>query len=165
MRPGTRVHERGWPQTVGVVVAESSFGDGWLHVHWDGTPEGSRLSYPPSQLVALTPAPDDREACRWCGGLADPSTTCPRSIECPHCHAGPGAPCKRPSGHRAAELHGDRIRAAELLDVEELLPDPADHEVDCECSGCTELFRPEDAAYGILEAERWAAEHEKGGVR
>jgi hypothetical protein len=57
-----------------------------------------------------------RETCEWCGGEADPRTTCPRSIECPHCHAGPGSPCRRPSGHRASRLHAARIELAESND-------------------------------------------------
>jgi hypothetical protein len=64
-----------------------------------------------------------RETCEWCGGEADPATTCPRSVECPLCHAGPGHPCKRPSGHRAAQLHAPRIELAESNDP---VPAPAD---------------------------------------
>jgi hypothetical protein len=40
-----------------------------------------------------------------------PGTTCPRSVECPLCHAGPGSPCRRPSGHRASRLHARAHRA------------------------------------------------------
>jgi hypothetical protein len=54
----------------------------------------------------------DREPCEWCGSPAAEGT-CPRSILCPTCKAAPGAACKRPSGHRAAVLHRDRIRMAE----------------------------------------------------
>lgn len=53
--------------------------------------------------------------CEWCGSEADVTTTCPRSIECPDCKAPPGSPCKRPSGHRAAQLHAARVRTAEAL--------------------------------------------------
>jgi hypothetical protein len=54
--------------------------------------------------------------CEWCGGLADPYSTCPRSLECPDCHARPGSPCKRPSGHKASRLHAARAAAAEAID-------------------------------------------------
>lgn len=51
--------------------------------------------------------------CPYCGGWAANGTTCPRSVECPSCHAAPGSPCKRPSGHRAARLHTPRVELAE----------------------------------------------------
>lgn len=57
-----------------------------------------------------------RETCWWCDGEAIVGTTCPRSIACPTCGAKRGAPCVRPSGHRAAELHAARIEQAERLD-------------------------------------------------
>jgi hypothetical protein len=57
----------------------------------------------------------EREVCPHCGGLADPTTTCPRALECPVCHAAPGASCKRPSGHRAPVLHQERIDTAEAI--------------------------------------------------
>lgn len=53
--------------------------------------------------------------CEWCGGDADPNTVCPKSIECPDCHAQPGSPCKRPSGHKAARLHMARVEKAEAM--------------------------------------------------
>lgn len=53
------------------------------------------------------------ERCAWCGGDADPATTCPKSITCPTCNAKPGKRCKRPSGHVAPELHATRIELAE----------------------------------------------------
>lgn len=56
------------------------------------------------------------EPCSYCGGEADPSSTCPRAVECPTCGAGAGSPCRRPSGHRAASLHVSRISVAEELD-------------------------------------------------
>jgi hypothetical protein len=52
-------------------------------------------------------------------------------------------------------------RTERLFELLDLIDDPAEHEVDCECSRCTDLWRPEDAAPAILDAERWAAEHEK----
>jgi hypothetical protein len=64
----------------------------------------------------MTPDP-----CPWCGGEADPTTTCPKSLTCPTCHAGPGSPCVRPSGHRAAQLHAQRIDGAVLRDAANLL--------------------------------------------
>lgn len=55
--------------------------------------------------------------CPHCGGDADPASTCPRAVACPHCGAAPGAPCRRPSGHRAMTLHADRWRHAEERDA------------------------------------------------
>lgn len=43
--------------------------------------------------------------------------TCPHSIACPKCHAGPGKFCQRPSGHRAAEMHAERYRESERADA------------------------------------------------
>jgi hypothetical protein len=60
------------------------------------------------------------EPCPWCGGDADPATTCPKSLPCPTCHVGPGQRCVRPSGHTAAQLHAARIRQAETNDKEAL---------------------------------------------
>ena len=43
-----------------------------------------------------------------------------RSVECPTCGADVGAPCARPSGHRAMAAHAMRINAArEALDEQE----------------------------------------------
>lgn len=56
------------------------------------------------------------ELCPYCGGEAAQGTTCPRALECPHCGAGAGAPCRRPSGHRAEFLHAARVELAELAD-------------------------------------------------
>ena len=50
--------------------------------------------------------------CEWCGG-EDAVGTCPRAVTCPTCQSGPGSPCYRPSGHRAARLHATRIALAE----------------------------------------------------
>lgn len=55
----------------------------------------------------------ERAVCEWCGAEADVTTTCPKSIACPTCKAQPGHPCKRPSGHKAAQLHADRVQKAE----------------------------------------------------
>lgn len=66
------------------------------------------------------------ELCEWCGGLADPTTTCPKSIACPSCHAEPGQRCRRPSGHLATELHAARVEAAELRDLMAPGADPLD---------------------------------------
>lgn len=54
--------------------------------------------------------------CVWCVGQVVPGSTCPRSVVCPTCSAGPGRPCRRPSGHRADQLHAGRIEYAERLD-------------------------------------------------
>jgi len=39
----------------------------------------------------------------------------PRAVACPTCRAKPGAPCKRPSGHRVfgGASHSARVKAAE----------------------------------------------------
>lgn len=56
------------------------------------------------------------ETCEWCGGDAEPDTTCPKSITCEQCGARPGQRCRRPSGHLASQLHDCRITTAELRD-------------------------------------------------
>lgn len=65
------------------------------------------------RLFEEQPAPDP--ICEWCGG-AEAVGTCPRSITCPRCSSPAGAPCYRPSGHRAPVLHAERIAAAEELE-------------------------------------------------
>ncbi|MCX4682273.1 hypothetical protein OG413_44640 [Streptomyces sp. NBC_01433] len=50
-----------------------------------------------------------------CGGLTD-GYTCPLSLRCPSCAEPAGRPCRRPSGHQAAETHAPRLRAAGSLD-------------------------------------------------
>jgi len=62
--------------------------------------------------------PNNRAECGWCGGDAIKGSTCPRSIECPRCGAFCGHPCKRPSGHRAPQLHMERVHEAERIDRE-----------------------------------------------
>lgn len=57
----------------------------------------------------LTPEP-----CEFCGSDGAVGV-CPKSLECPRCHAGPGKSCVRPSAHRAAELHSGRIALAEEM--------------------------------------------------
>jgi len=37
-------------------------------------------------------------------------------LECPTCSAKAGMTCKRPSGHRAAELHKNRVKAGYAID-------------------------------------------------
>lgn len=65
--------------------------------------------------------------CAHCGADAVVGTTCPLSIECPACTAGPGSRCKRPSGHEAQQLHMPRVLAAEHLDRENgLAPEDLD---------------------------------------
>lgn len=59
---------------------------------------------------------DELELCARCGVHVHKGTTCPKSIGCPVCKASPNAPCKRPSGHRAAEMHAPRYEAAERQD-------------------------------------------------
>ena len=53
--------------------------------------------------------------CEWCKGVSR-GDVCPRSLECPSCSVKPGASCVRPSGHRAAQIHKDRIAAAYAID-------------------------------------------------
>ncbi len=82
------------------------------------------------------------EPCAWCGERHPPgfctvpaehelvcarrSGRCPRaciavcllSLECPQCHAKDGAWCTRPSGHKAMDIHEDRLRAADRIAIE-----------------------------------------------
>ena len=58
----------------------------------------------------------------YAGCWSDPKVvwggvTCPRSTACPTCRAGARADCRRPSGHRAASVHVDRVYAAEDQDI------------------------------------------------
>ena len=53
--------------------------------------------------------------CTWCNGVTR-GDVCPRSLVCPTCDAQPGLSCKRPSGHRASELHNARIKTAYAID-------------------------------------------------
>lgn len=41
------------------------------------------------------------------------------AIPCPACQARAGVMCKRPSGHRASDLHQDRKLRADLLFIEQ----------------------------------------------
>jgi hypothetical protein len=82
------------------------------------------------------------EPCAWCGERHPPgfcqvpaehelvcvrrSGRCPRacvgvcllSLECPQCHAKDGAWCTRPSGHKAMDIHEDRLRAADRIAID-----------------------------------------------
>jgi hypothetical protein len=58
-----------------------------------------------------------RSYCKSCGGWAVYGSTCPKTIACPTCPAGYGQSCKRPSGHRAANVHASRCAAAEAIDA------------------------------------------------
>jgi hypothetical protein len=60
------------------------------------------------------------EPCTWCGAAEAAPGTCPKSIECPVCHAAPGQRCVRPSEHPAPELHAARWRRAEEIDARAL---------------------------------------------
>lgn len=77
-------------------------------------PEGTRPRVPMvrpvkprPKLVTMQPRP-----CPYCGSDAAVGP-CPLSIECPHCGAPEGSSCKRPSGHRASQVHAERIAEAE----------------------------------------------------
>lgn len=52
---------------------------------------------------------------RPCGCGPRTRGTCPHNIACPQCHAKPGRPCKRPSGH-GCDMHAERYRATERAD-------------------------------------------------
>jgi hypothetical protein len=43
--------------------------------------------------------------------IAEPD---PRAVQCPTCHAKPGSPCRRPSGHNVfgGDVHAERRAAA-----------------------------------------------------
>jgi hypothetical protein len=52
----------------------------------------------------------EKRHCEFCGGeVAVDAGPCPLSFECPTCHSKPGEWCKRPSEHRAAQLHVGRL--------------------------------------------------------
>ena len=70
------------------------------------------MNLPVARSGHLVPFP---AACLWCGEPAYESTTCPHSIRCPRCAAGPGERCRQPNGH-AVELHHDRRIAAHAID-------------------------------------------------
>ena len=53
--------------------------------------------------------------CEWCDGTTR-GDVCPKSLECPTCSVAAGLSCKRPSGHRASEIHTQRIKAAYSID-------------------------------------------------
>ena len=75
-------------------------------------------------LVDLAGRPLRARPCGHCGA-STVGETCPWSLRCPGCGAGPGSPCRRPSGHNAAELHTGRVAAAAEIDVRrELDGDP-----------------------------------------
>jgi hypothetical protein len=59
--------------------------------------------------------PPTVQPCGFCDG-GDIGDTCPASLTCPTCHAGPKQRCRRPSGHTAEQWHLERIRAADLED-------------------------------------------------
>lgn len=87
-------------------------------------------------------------ACQWCGG-EDAAGTCPKSLECPSCHAAPGSSCKRPSGHRASRLHAERVAAAERADRDALALPQLDLD-----GGETRLEAPTDTAPAQLTFEQ-----------
>jgi hypothetical protein len=62
------------------------------------------------------PVPAPRHGSR-CGCGPQARGTCPHLTACPQCHAAPGAPCKRPSGHPAGAMHTERYRASERADA------------------------------------------------
>ncbi|MGW4890743.1 zinc finger domain-containing protein [Kitasatospora sp. NPDC004240] len=53
--------------------------------------------------------------CPTCGN-PDDRYTCPGSLPCLKCSAGPGQRCTRPSGHASDTWHVARVRAAETID-------------------------------------------------
>ena len=53
--------------------------------------------------------------CEFCEGTTR-GDTCFKAVVCPSCQAAPGRSCIRPSGHKASEIHADRIKAAQALD-------------------------------------------------
>jgi hypothetical protein len=71
------------------------------------------MSPDPAELVCLRRG---GRCPRACVGV------CLFSLECPTCHAKGGAWCTRPSGHRAMDIHEDRLRTADRIAIE-LAPD------------------------------------------
>ena len=53
--------------------------------------------------------------CEWCNGTTR-GDVCAMSLQCPTCSAKAGMTCKRPSGHKAAEIHKDRVKAGYAID-------------------------------------------------
>lgn len=53
--------------------------------------------------------------CNWCKGTTR-GDNCAMSVTCPSCKSEPSKSCYRPSGHRASELHADRIKLAQTVD-------------------------------------------------
>jgi hypothetical protein len=87
------------------------------------------------------PEPTPAEACPYCGSLKGRGT-CPCSIECPACHAAPGARCKRPSGHPCT-MHTERYRVSEKADAAKCPGfEPVETPEGTGCKHCSEL--PED---------------------
>lgn len=70
--------------------------------------------------------------------------TCPHATACPRCHAAPGSPCKRPSGHPAGAMHAERYRVAERADA-------------AACSGFEPLETP--AGTGCLQCSGLPEDH------
>lgn len=69
------------------------------------------------EAAEARPRQPGHSKCAVCGGWAVDGSMCPQSIECPTCGAQPGRPCKRPSGHRAQQLHQLRWLEAEAIDA------------------------------------------------
>ena len=71
--------------------------------------------------------------------------TCPHLTACPQCHAQPGKPYKRPSGHPCA-MHAERYRQTEMDDAANcprFEPLETPHGTGCRnCSGLPEGHQP-----------------------
>jgi endogenous inhibitor of DNA gyrase (YacG/DUF329 family) len=94
----------------------------WVRLRVDapGLPYATLPARPQAYQDTIWLAPGELLAavdCEWCGGAITDGSTCPRSLPC-SCGAKPGGPCYRPSGHKAPELHGERVQAAQALDDE-----------------------------------------------
>ena len=53
--------------------------------------------------------------CKYCDGFSR-GDTCYKAVACPTCKAGVGKSCLRPSAHRAAQIHADRVALAQYID-------------------------------------------------
>ena len=53
--------------------------------------------------------------CVYCDGFSR-GDTCYKEVECPTCKAGVGKNCMRPSGHKASQIHIQRVALAQQID-------------------------------------------------
>lgn len=71
------------------------------------------------RLVSAAGSPLVLRACPTCRNRTL-GETCPQTVPCPGCSAGPRQPCVRPSGHAyvGGGFHAERLDRAALVDAE-----------------------------------------------